>query len=661
MGWQRASFISLNLTTHQVFADRDCSKADMCDNINGFEYLLRHVFRSEGKNVVGGKKVPLKKQWKGLLSFYSGHLGYLVGAVIFSILSAIMSLLLPLVFSFVIDSVLGDKKPALPRSILRLLENLGGHSWLLENLWVAGLVIIVITLIDGLLIFTYGRWISIFAENGTRRMRKALYSHIQNLTYSYHAQAETGDLIQRCTSDVELINKFINSQLLEILRSLTLITFAVSIMFSINRRMALIGIAVTPIVFFTAVVYFRKERDAFQKWDESEGALSATLQENLTGIRVVKAFARQAFEQQKFHEKNSELRRHGWKTFQVIANFWMFSDFICLTQIATVTIIGTLSVIRGNLTLGQLVVFISYTEMLLYPLRGLARIIGSAGRMQISNSRLQEILEEQTEPEEPELADPVLLGGITFSDVSFRYQANQRNVLENISFQIKPGETVGILGPTGSGKSTLLHLLQRLYEPSSGQIFLDETDLRGIQRDSVRRQVGLILQEPFVFSRSVFENIRLPRPQAESEEVYNAARTAVLHDDVLTFEKGYDTLVGERGVTLSGGQKQRLTIARTLIRECPILIFDDSLSAVDTRTDQQIRSELLARRSQATTLIVSHRIATLANADRILVLENGRITAEGTHEELIQEPGLYQRVFVIQSSLEDEIRGGEST
>ena len=236
-------------------------------------------------------------------------------------------------------------------------------------------------------------------------------------------------------------------------------------MFSINRRMALTA-SPSRRSFFTAVVYFRKERDAFQKWDESEGALSATLQENLTGIRVVKAFARQAFEQQKFHEKNSELRRHGWKTFQVIANFWMFSDFICLTQIATVTIIGTLSVIRGNLTLGQLVVFISYTEMLLYPLRGLARIIGSAGRMQISNSRLQEILEEQTEPEEPELADPVLLGGITFPMSASAIRRTSGMSSKNISSN-QSGGTIGILGPTGSGKSTLPHLLQRLYEPSS--------------------------------------------------------------------------------------------------------------------------------------------------------------------------------------------------
>ena len=262
-------------------------------------------------------KGSLKKQWKGLLEFFNDHLGCLTGAVIFSILSAIMSLLMPLVFSFVVDSVLDDITPALPAFLLPAFDRLGGRGWLMNNLWLAGLVILAITLIDGVLIFNYGRWISIFAESGTRRMRKTLFSHIQSLPFSYHAQAETGDLIQRCTSDVELINRFFNSQLLEIIRSLTLILFAVSVMFSINRQLALIGIAVTPIVFISAIIYFRKERDAFQKWDEAEGSLSATLQENLTGIRVVKAFARQAFERQKFKEKNDELRHHGWKTFRI--------------------------------------------------------------------------------------------------------------------------------------------------------------------------------------------------------------------------------------------------------------------------------------------------------------------------------------------------------
>ncbi len=602
----------------------------------------------------------MKRQWRGLAGFYREHPWRFAGAMLFSACSAFLSMMLPLVLKFVVDAVLDDQAPGLPIWLTRLFDQIGGREWMLDNLWLAGLIVLGIALVDGIFIFFYGKWIAVFAEHGARRIRKLLFGHIQDLPYAYHARAETGDLVQRCTSDVENINKFFGSQLLEIVRSLTLITFSVLVMVRLSSRMALISLAITPVIFVSAIFFFRRERDAFQKWDEAEGALSATLQENLTGIRVVKAFARQRYEHEKFNEKNKTLLKHGWKTYRILANFWMVSDFLCLFQIGAVTIVGTLLVIRGSLTLGQLLVFISYTEMLLYPLRGLARIIGDAGKTQISNSRIQEILGEPAEPEEAELANPELKGRITFDQVSFSYQAGSRLVLQDISFEVLPGETIGLIGPTGSGKSTLLHLLQRLYDPTRGCIMLDGLDTRQIQRSSIRRQIGLILQEPFVFSRSVFENIRLPRPAAVAEEVYGAARTAVFHDEVLSFEKGYETLVGERGVTLSGGQKQRLTIARTLIRDCPIVVFDDSMSAVDTETDREIREELAKRRRRATTLLVSHRISTLAGADRILVLENGRITDQGTHQQLISRPGLYQRVFDIQNSLDLQTGGDGS-
>jgi ATP-binding cassette, subfamily B, bacterial len=598
-------------------------------------------------------KSPAGSRWQGLLEFYRGHPARLAGALIATLGSAVLSLLLPLVFSFVVDSVLGTRDPGLPAFLASRFAQAGGRPFLANNLWLMGLLIMLITSGEGILTYFRGKWISIYAESGALRMRRNLFDHIQKLPFSYHARAETGDLIQRCTSDVETISKFFSSQLLEILRSLTLVGFAIAVMFRYNLRMALIALAVTPVLFASSALYFRRERDAFQKWDEAEGSLSATLQENLTGIRVVKAFARQAFEKQKFGAKNQDLLRHGWSTYRVIANFWMFSDFLCLCQIGIVTIVGTLETLAGHLSLGGLIVFISYTEMLLYPLRGLARILADAGKMQISHGRIQEILREPAEPAEDQLADVTLLGGIEFSHVEFRYGTEQRRILTDVSFAVQPGETIGLIGPTGSGKSTLLYLLQRLYEPSGGTIRLDGRDISGIRRDSVRRQVGLILQEPFIFSRSIFENIRLPRPDAEAAEVFGASRAAALHEEINAFAHGYETLVGERGVTLSGGQQQRLTIARTLIRECPILIFDDSLSSVDTRTDKQIRQELRQRRQKTTTFLVSHRIATLAEADRILVLENGRITAFGSHQELIRIPGLYQRIHQIQSSLGD--------
>jgi ATP-binding cassette subfamily B protein len=597
----------------------------------------------------------------GLIRFYRSRYRNLVLALLLALISALLSLLLPLVFSLVIDSAIGQNEPDLPARLLAIWNRLGGRVWLLARLWVPGLIILGLTLVDGLLTFWRGRSISRFAELGARQIRQTLFDHIQSLPFAWHARVETGDLVQRCTSDVETIRRFFNNQLVEVVRSLTLILFAVVVLFQIDSRLALIGLLATPIIFVTSAIYFRKERDAFKSWDEAEGTLSTVLQEYLTGVRVVKAFARQAYEQDKFMTHNRTLRDFGWKTFTIIANFWMFSDFLCLAQIATTTVIGAIFVIGGRISLGQLVIFISYTEMLLYPLRGLARIIADAGRMHVAWQRLDEVMQVEPEPDDASLLDPELSGAITFAATSFTYEQSERPVLQAIDLEIRSGETVGILGPTGSGKSTLLYLLQRLYEPTGGRILFDGIDLSRINRASVRRQVGLILQEPFVYSRNVRENIRLPRPEATDDAVVAVARTAALHDDISSFEQGYDTMVGERGVTLSGGQKQRLTIARTLIRDCPILVFDDSMSAVDTDTDLKIRRELKTRRQRATTLIVSHRIATLAGADRIIVLEDGRISDQGSHRALISRPGLYQRVYQIQSQLLDADEPGEVT
>jgi ATP-binding cassette, subfamily B, bacterial len=347
---------------------------------------------------------------------------------------------------------------------------------------------------------------------------------------------------------------------------------------------------------------------------------------------------------------------------KIVGGFWMYSDFLCLLQMGAVVVFGTYRVVEAGLSLGTLLAFIAYIDMLLYPLRGLARTLADAGKMQISLSRIEEILSEPEEPSDEELLEPEIRGGVTFEHVGFRYEEG-KDVLEDVSFTVSKGQTVAILGPTGSGKSTLVHLLQRLYEPTSGRILLDGVDLKSIRRAHARRNVGLVLQEAFLFSRSLKENIRLPRPEAEDASVHEAARTASVHEDILAFEQGYETVVGERGVTLSGGQRQRVAMARSIIRECPVVVFDDSLSAVDTETDAKIRTELAARRHRSTTFIISHRVSTLSEADLILVLEHGRIAQSGTHAELVLQPGLYRRVWEIQSALgtEDDEEGGVGT
>ena len=590
---------------------------------------------------------------KRLARFYHETRWRFWGANLFTVAGAALSLMSPLVFRFVVDSVLDSKIPALPAFLLRVFDQSGGRDFFLRNIWIVGLVIVGISLFDGFFSFYKGKWGSVVAESGARSMRNTLYRHIQSLPFTYHATAETGDLVQRCTSDVDTVRRFLNGQVYEVVRCFCLVVASSAFMLMLDVRMALISMASTPLIFVSALLYFSKQKDAALKWDEAEGDLSTMLQESMTGIRVVKAFARQDHERDKFDFKNQVLRKCGVHFIRLMANFWMYSDFICLLQIGFTTVAGVIFVIDERITLGMLIVFMGYTEMLLYPLRGLARILPETGRMQISFGRLAEILDTAAEPTDDGLEELEASGRIEFRDVRFSYKSNERDILHGVSFHVEPGETIGVLGPTGSGKSTIMYLLQRLYDPTGGQLLIDGKDITGISRKSMRRNVGFVLQEPFVFSRTVLENIRMPRPHASDDMVFDVARTAAIHDDIEAFEEGYQTMVGERGVTLSGGQKQRVTIARTLIRECPILVFDDSLSAVDTETDAHIRTELAGRRNRATTFIISHRIATLAEADRILVVEDGRITQQGTHAGLVSQEGLYKRVYEIQNALSD--------
>ncbi len=602
------------------------------------------------------KRLTVRTTVRRLAGFLEGTAAPYVGSVLFTLLSAALSMIMPLVFRFVVDTVIDGGSPALPPLLQSFYAGLGSRDFFVANLWLCGVAIVVVNSISGGVDFFKGKWMAIVSEHSARTIRMKLYRHLGALPYSYHAKAETGDLVQRCTSDVDTVRKFLALQLLEIVRCLALVLFSAGLMFLLDPGMALVSVAVTPVVFVTSLLYFRKERTAFQAYDEQEGRLSTLLQENLTGVRVVKAFARQDDEMARFEEGNSSLRELGIKLMKIVGAFWMYSDFLCLVQMGAVVVFGTYRVVEAGMSLGTLLAFIAYVDMLLYPLRGLARTLADAGKMQISLSRIEEVLTEPEEPSDEELLEPEIRGGVTFEHVGFRYEEG-KDVLEDVSFTVQKGQTVAILGPTGSGKSTLVHLLQRLYEPTSGRILLDGVDLKSIRRAHVRRNVGLVLQEAFLFSRSLKENIRLPRPDAEDATVHEAARTAAVHDDILAFDQGYETVVGERGVTLSGGQRQRVAMARSIIRECPVVVFDDSLSAVDTETDSKIRAELGARRHQSTTFIISHRVSTLAEADLILVLEHGRIAQSGTHAELVARPGLYRRVWEIQSALGTEADG----
>lgn len=568
-------------------------------------------------------------------------------------IATLMSIAVPLVVKTTIDSIIGDKLVEVA-FIGYIVEMLGGKTLLMKNLWICGSIIIMLTIINGLFLYLKGKWSSMAAESTAKNTREKLYDHLQRLPYDYHVKAQTGDLIQRCTSDVETIRSFLAVQFVEVGRALFMVTFVSIIMFSLNIRLALVSMIAVPIIFIYAFIFFQKVQKAFLEVDESEGRLSTAIQENLTGMRVVRAFAKQSYEIDRFDEKSSEFRDLLYKLIKILAWYWSISDLICLVQIASILIVGTYWTINGDITLGTLVVFLTYEGMLLWPVRQMGRILTDMGKSFVSATRIFEILNEPVEIMEENSLKPEIRGNIEFNKVGFEYEEG-KTVLKDISFSVEKGMTVAILGPTGSGKTSLVNLLPRLYDYKTGSIKIDSVELNTIDKKWIRKNVGIALQEPFLFSKTIMENIKLAKDEATEDDVYESSKIASIYDSIMEFDKGYATAVGEKGVTLSGGQKQRVTIARTIINNYPILIFDDSLSAVDTETDVEIRRALSKRSKEVTTFIISHRITTLSEADLILVLDKGRIVQSGKHEDLVIQEGLYKKIWEIQNSLEREL------
>lgn len=571
-----------------------------------------------------------------------------IGAIISIALDTLFSIINPLVIQTTIDSIIGGKPLELPQSLTGLLGGIINSGNILNSLMLAGLTIVLLTAFRGIFLFYKGKWSATASEGIAKNLRDKLYDHLQHLNYEYHVNVKIGDLIQRCTSDVEQIRMFLAVQLVEVGRAVLIFFTASFIMFRLHMKLTLVAMAVIPLIIAYSYFFYKEVKKTFKDAEEAEARMSTTLQENLTGVRVVRAFARQNYEIDKFEEKNIDYRDKQYRVLKYLAWFWSISDFLCMLQIGAVLILGIYWTVLGEITLGNLVVFVSYESMLIWPVRQLGRILTDLGKMQVAIDRIQEIFSIEIEFDEKENLKPEFKGEIEFKNVSFAYE-EKKAVLNDISFKVKRGQTVAILGSTGSGKSSLVHLLARLYDCQKGSIEIDGYNIKDLDKKWLRKHIGLVLQEPFLFARTIRENIGFANPDAVDEEIFEAAKNAAIHDVIQDFDKGYETMVGERGVSLSGGQKQRVAIARTIIRDCPILIFDDSLSAVDTETDASIRAALQERSKDITTFIISHRINTLSSADIILILEDGKITQRGTHQELINEPGMYRRVWQMQS------------
>ena len=588
--------------------------------------------------------------------FMRGSKRWFALAAVFTSLVSLLELLNPQIIRFTVDSVLGGKEPDSGGLLAVLPELMGGTEFIRGHLWVAACAVLAVSAASLLCRYLFQLTEAVGAETLVETMRNSLFGHIQRLPFAWHMAHQTGDIIQRCTSDVDMVKRFLSEQLTGIFRIVILIVLSLCFMFGMNVRLAALASIVIPLVVGASVIFHRLIASKFQECDENEGKLSTIVQENLTGVRVIRAFGREQYEVAKFDAQNRHYVSLWMKLGRVLSLFWMTGDLIGALQVLLLLVCGSVFAIRGELTAGEFIAFLSYNGMLMFPIRHLGRMISELSKAGISLNRIREIMASPEETDPPDALTPPLDGDIVFDHVSFGYDGCQE-LLHDVSFTVPSGTVFGILGGTGSGKSTLMHLLCRLYDlkPGNGSISIGGVDINRIRRDHLRKNVGIVLQEPFLFSRTITENIGITVPGISIDAVRAAARTACVEDAVDRFKDGFDTTVGERGVTLSGGQKQRTAIARLLVGFSPVMIFDDSLSAVDAETDVKIRRALKHDFEGRTVILISHRIATLMEADRILVLSNGRIVETGTHDELMRHGGIYRKNYELQmKSPEDE-------
>lgn len=603
----------------------------------------QEVKPKQGESMKSKRKTD---KFRIIFRFLKGNIRFLVGTLVFSVLFTACNALIPQIVKYTADHIL-------------VMDGIPDGLNVRQALLLAAILVVAAAVLSGIFNYLSKMCLAKGSENFLKSIRDTLYHHTQYLPFSWHVQHQTGEIIQRCTSDVEVIRNFVCRQLPEVFRICFLIILYLGIMFSMNVPITLAAAAFFPVIIGYSAFFHSRIGKRFQDADEAEGALSSTVQENLTGVRVVRAFGREKYEIDRFDQKNNAYSDLWVYLGKLMSVFWASGDLITNLQVLTVMVLGVVFAVEGRITLGEFIAFLSYNASLTWPVRSLGRIISDMSKAGVSMERVAYILEAEEEDATDVNNKPALTGDICFRNVSFAYSLDHP-ILKNINFTIPAGSTFAILGTTGSGKSTMVHLLNRLYDlpEGCGSITIGGTDIRDIDRQYLRQNIGMVLQEPFLFSRTIRENIGITKEQLLDEEIRHAAEIACVDESILHFTDGYDTIVGERGVTLSGGQKQRVAIARMLMKQAPVLVFDDSLSAVDTETDNKIRKELKKEMEKATVIMISHRITSLMQADCIIVMDKGEIQQMGTHDQLIQQEGPYKDIYEIQMNSDIRLMEG---
>jgi ATP-binding cassette subfamily B protein len=570
----------------------------------------------------------------------AGYRRRYVAAVIALGLAGVMNTISLVLLSFLVDDVLINQPPNF-----------------MEWLAVLAFAYVALSVTRGVFAFTSGALAGEVSEGIALRLKDFLFDHIQHLPFRYHDKMPTGELIQRVTSDIDAVRRFFAEQAIGLGRILLLFTVNFTALILLEWRLALLSVIVVPLIGVMSLFFFKRVEKAYDAFQQQDGVLSATLQENLSGVRVVKAFARQDFEVDRFEKENHKKYGLGTRFMMLHATYWPVTDVMTGLQMVFGFTAGAIFVINRDITLGTFVTYMAMLGWIINPMRELGRLIVQISTGLVSFDRIADVLRSDWEVLGKDEPAPVasLQGHVRFDHVWFEYEAG-KPVLENITFEVQAGQTVALLGSTGSGKSSLMALLTRFYDYTRGSITLDGVELRSFPRHFLRANIGVVQQEPFLFSRTIRENITYGvQRDVTDDEVIAAARAAAVHDVIMEFAEGYNTVVGERGVTLSGGQKQRVTLARTLLKDPRLLILDDATSSVDTQTESEIREALERTSGKRTTFIIAHRIQSVMIADLILVMDKGRIVQRGTHEQLMLEDGIYRRTYDMQARIETEL------